>query len=142
MELATFLKWAGLAIAVVLVLATITLLWAFRQLRRLRIPEGADLFTTLRAVPLALVVGLDLLDLALDTLSAPLTWMVLGRYRLESLRRVAAIEALLPGTQLLPTLTIAWFAARFFQLGEAYDPTLIETRRRPSGGYEPRFERT
>lgn len=137
MELKTFLAYVGIALAVALVLAVLTLAWAFYRLRRLRIPEGADVFTTLRAVPLALVVGLDLLDFALDTLAAPLTWIVLGRFRLGALRKVATAEALIPGTQLIPTMTLAWIIARAFQLGEPYDPDLIETHR-VGGRYEPR----
>jgi hypothetical protein len=137
MELKTFLAYVGIALAVGLVLAVLALAWAFYRLRRLRIPEGADVFTTLRAVPLALVVGLDLLDFALDTLAAPLTWMVLSRFRLGALRKVATAEALIPGTQLLPTMTIAWLIARAFKLGEPYDPDLIETQR-VGGRYVPR----
>lgn len=138
MELKTFLAYAGVVLGIALVLAVIVLAWAFYRLRRLRIPEGADVFTTLRAVPLALVVGLDLLDLALDTLSAPITWLVLGRFRLGALQKVATAEALIPGTQLLPTMTLAWIVARTFQLGEAYDPDLIETRRVGADRYAPR----
>ena len=138
MELKTFLGYAGIVLGIALLLAVLVLGWAFYRLRRLRIPEGADVFTTLRAVPLALVVGLDLLDFALDTLAAPLTWMVLGRFRLGALRKVATAEALIPGTQLLPSLTLAWIAARVLKLGEAYDPDLIETRRVGAGRYAPR----
>ncbi|MCI0410728.1 MAG: hypothetical protein L0191_19570, partial [Acidobacteria bacterium] len=42
------------------------LLWrVYRGLSRLNVPAGADFLTTLRAVPLSLVVALDLLDFAL-----------------------------------------------------------------------------
>lgn len=128
-----------LVIAVVaLVLAGLVLALAFRALRRIRVPPDADFFTTVRAVPLSLMVGLDLLDLALDTFSAPIIWFILNRYNLKALRNVGAVEALIPITGPIPTLTIAWFAARIFKLGQPYDPNVIETRRVEPDRYVPR----
>ena len=112
-------EWAGpllrtfLAIALICALAGAVLLaLMYRKLRRLQIPAGADLLTTLRAVPFGLVVALDLLDLGLDFLAAPIVWTLLSRFNLQALRNVAAAEALIPFTQPVPTLTIAWCAAR------------------------------
>jgi hypothetical protein len=128
-----------LVIAVVaLVLAGLVLSLAVRALRRVRVPPDADFFTTVRAVPLSLMVGLDLLDLALDTLSAPIIWFILNRYGLKALRNVGAIEALIPITGPIPTLTLAWLAARIFKLGQPYDPNVIETRRIEPDRYVPR----
>ncbi len=128
-----------LVIAVVaLVLAGLVLALAFRALRRIRVPPNADFFTTVRAVPLSLMVGLDLLDLALDTFSAPIIWFILNRYDLKALRNVGAVEALIPITGPIPTLTLAWFAARIFKLGQPYDPNVIETRRVEPDRYVPR----
>ena len=128
-----------LAIAVVaLILAGIVLAWAFRALRKVRVPANADFFSTVRAVPLSLVVGLDLLDLALDSFSAPIIWFILNRYGLQALRNVATVEALIPITGPIPTLTIAWGAARLFNLGQPYDPNLIETRQVGPDRYAPR----
>jgi hypothetical protein len=128
-----------LVIAVVaLVLAGLVLALAFRALRRIRVPPDADFFTTVRAVPLSLMVGLDLLDLALDTFSAPIIWFILNRYDLKALRNVGAVEALIPITGPIPTLTLAWFAARIFKLGQPYDPNVIETRRVEPDRYVPR----
>lgn len=94
------------------------LLWhVYRRLSRLKVPPGADFFTTLRAVPLTLVVALDLLDFALDFLAVPIVWVVLSRLKLERLRDVATIEALIPLTQPIPLLTLAWLAARWLKLG-------------------------
>lgn len=124
--------------AVALVLAGIVLFWAFRTLRRVRVPPDADYFTTVRAVPLSLVVGLDLLDLALDSFSAPIIWVILNRYGLQSLRNVASFEALIPITGPIPTLTLSWIAARVFNLGQPLDPDLIETRRIGPDRYAPR----
>jgi hypothetical protein len=128
-----------LAIAVVaLILSGLVLTLAFRALRRIRVPTNADFFTTIRAVPLSLVVGLDLLDLALDSFSAPIIWFILNRYGLQALRNVATVEALIPITGPIPTLTIAWGAARLLNLGQPYDPDLIETRQVGPDRYAPR----
>ncbi|HEX4962180.1 MAG TPA: hypothetical protein VF173_15195 [Thermoanaerobaculia bacterium] len=120
------------------VLSALLLAVAFRRLRRLRLPPDPDFFTTVRAVPLSLVVGLDLLDLALDSFSSPIIWFLLRRLNLESLRRVATVEAILPFTGPIPTLTLAWIAARMFNLGQPYDPDLLETERVGPGQYEAR----
>ena len=121
-----------------LILAAIVLAWALRALRRVRLPPDADFFTAVRAVPLSLVVGLDLLDLALDSLSAPIIWLILNRYGLKALRNVGTIEALIPISGPIPTLTLAWLAARIFNLGQPYDPDVIETRRVGPDRYAPR----
>jgi hypothetical protein len=90
----------------------------YRRLRRIKLPPHADFWTTVRAVPLLLVIGLDLLDLGLDMFAAPLVWVILSRFRLQALRNVATVEALIPFTQPIPTLTVAWFAARLLNLGQ------------------------
>jgi hypothetical protein len=132
------LRVLGVIALIALILAGIVLALAFRALRRIRVPPGADFFTTIRAVPLSLAVGLDLLDLGLDVLSTPIIWYILNKFRLQSLRNVASFEALLPFTGPIPTLTIAWFAARALNLGQPYDPNLIETERAAPGRYVPR----
>ncbi len=132
------LKVVTVVAVVALILAGIALALAFRLLRKVRVPANADFFTTVRAVPLALVVGLDLLDLALDVFSAPIIWMILNRFGLHALRNVATIEALIPISAPIPTLTLAWFAARMFKLGQPYDPEVIETRRIEPGHYVPK----
>ncbi|MFL6263522.1 MAG: hypothetical protein ACJ76Y_27835 [Thermoanaerobaculia bacterium] len=130
---------AGVAV-IALILAGLVLALAFRTLRRVRhrLPPNADFFTTVRAVPLSLVVGLDLLDLALDVFSAPIIWMILNRYGLQALRNVATVEALIPISAPIPTLTLGWLAARIFNLGKAYDPDIIETRQIGPDSYVPR----
>lgn len=125
-------------VVAVLILAALVLVWAVRSLRRVRVPPDADFFTAVRAVPLSLMIGLDLLDLALDSLSAPIIWLILNRYGLQALRNVAAVEALIPITGPIPTLTLAWLAARMFNLGQPYDPNVIETRRVGPDQYAPR----
>lgn len=131
-----------LIVGVVLGALVLALVW--RSLSRVRVPPGADFFTTVRAVPLGLCVGLDLLDLGLDMFATPIVWIVLSRFKLQALRNVAAVEALVPFTQVVPTLTVAWFAARMLNLGDAPrrdDPTLIDTEEVRPGEYAPRTGR-
>ena len=138
MELIDLLKIFAIIAVCALVLAAVVLAYAIRKLRRIRLPADADFFTAVRAVPFSLVVGLDLLDLALDVFSAPIMWMILNRTGLQALRNTAAFEALIPITGPIPTMTIAWLAARAFNLGRVYDPNVIETQRVGPNEYAPR----
>jgi hypothetical protein len=91
------------------------LIWlAARQLRRIHIPAGADFTETLRRTPLLLVMGLDLLDLSLDFLSAPIAWIILDRLGLKALRGISVVQAAVPGTQMVPMMTLTWLAVRLF----------------------------
>jgi hypothetical protein len=131
-----------LVIGVLLGGLVLALVW--RKLRRLRVPPNADFFTTIRAVPIGLVIGLDLLDLGLDVFATPIVWFVLSRFKLQALRNVAAVEALVPFTQPVPTLTIAWLAARALNLGDAprsYDQTIIDVEEIEPGEYAQRTRR-
>jgi hypothetical protein len=112
------LLWILVAMGVALVIALVGLASIARQIRGLRVPRDAGFFATLRYVPLTLVVLLDLLDFALDIFAAPLSWVILDRLGLRGLRNKAALEALIPFTQPIPTFTISWFAARMLNLGE------------------------
>lgn len=103
-----------------LILSLLGLALLRHRLRRLRLPPNAGFFDTLRAVPFGLVVVLDLLDLSLDIFSAPISWAILSRLGLQGLRQVTLIESLIPGTQLIPTMTLAWLLARF---GERIRPS-------------------
>ena len=138
MELETILTWMLGIMAGALLLAGLALYLAIRKLRTIRLPPDADFFTAIRAVPLSLVIGLDLLDLGLDTFSAPIVWFILNRTGLTALRNVAAFESFIPFTGPIPTLTIAWFVARFLNLGQTYDPNLIEAKRVGPGRYVAR----
>ena len=95
-----------------LLLAFALLIVAFNKVRRLDIPPNADLTTTLLAIPIIVVIGIDLLDLALDFLALPLVWVVLDRMKLRALRNVSSIEVLIPFTGPIPTFTLAWIAVR------------------------------
>ena len=102
---------AGIGLALSLLLAA----WVFWKVRRINLPAGTEFFDALRATPLSVVILLDLLDLSLDFFSAPFSWIILGRLGLEPLRTVTVIESLIPGTELLPTMTIAWLIARLWK---------------------------
>jgi len=107
----------GVAMLVSLVLAGALIVLTYRRLKRIHIPPDAGFFTALRHVPLSLVLFLDLLDFGLDFFSAPIAWVLLGKLGLQSLRSVTVVEEVIPGTQFLPTMTAAWFAARLLPRG-------------------------
>ncbi|MGB3714214.1 MAG: hypothetical protein WA996_07280 [Candidatus Promineifilaceae bacterium] len=110
------LRLIGLLILGVIVTASIAggllVIIGIHKVRGIDIPQDASFSETLLATPLAIVVAIDLLDLALDVLAAPLSWAVLDWLGLKALRGVAAVEALIPGTQLVPTLTLCWLGVR------------------------------
>ncbi|MEO7910998.1 MAG: hypothetical protein ABIV47_15245 [Roseiflexaceae bacterium] len=106
-----------IAMGVSIVVACIGLVALTRSIRRLRIPPDADFFTTMRYIPLLLAIMLDLLDFGLDIFSAPIMWVALDRMGLYNLRNKATIEALIPATNIIPTFTVSWFAARLLNLG-------------------------
>src|SRR5690606_41821838 len=85
-----------------------------RPLRRFDIPQGATLSERLQTVPFARVAFIGLLDLALDVFAVPITWVVLDGLTLRALRNVSALEALIPFTCPIPTLTLAWIWVRLF----------------------------
>jgi len=100
-------------IGAALALALLLLGWVLWRVRRIDLPQDADFMTTLRMTPLTVVILLDLLDFSLDFLSAPIGWALLSYLGLKPLRGVTAVEGLIPGTQMLPTMTLAWIIARF-----------------------------
>ena len=101
-----------IAIGVALVLGILLLIWVVLRVRHIHLPADADVFTALRATPFVVVLVLDLLDFSLDFLSAPIAWVLLGYLGLKPLRGVTTVEALIPGTQFLPTMITAWVIAR------------------------------
>lgn len=118
------LRTVGLILAasmgVSLVLAAILFVLVIRRLRRLNVPPDAGFGETLLHVPFLLVVFIDLLDWGLDVLSAPISWVLLDRLGLRALRNVSTVEALIPFTQFIPTLTLSWIWVRLF--GYEYPP--------------------
>jgi hypothetical protein len=95
-----------------LILSLLFLIWVIWSVKRIKLPPDADFLTALRATPLSVVILLDLFDFTLDIFSIPFAWVLLGYLGLQPLRAVTVIEAAIPGTQLIPTLTIAWLAVR------------------------------
>lgn len=88
------------------------LITAARQIRDLDIPEDADFFETLQHVPITVPIALDLLDLAFDFFAAPIAWVILELMGLQALQMITVLEGIIPGTQVIPTLTIAWVLSR------------------------------
>lgn len=98
--------------SVALVIALILLAIIIIQVRRINVPPGAGFAETMLYTPLLVVLFLDVLDFALDFLSAPIAWVVLDRLGLKGLRGIATVESLIPLTQTIPTMTLAWIGVR------------------------------
>lgn len=110
--LAEVLRFLAILAGIALVLALIVLVWVFWRIKHINLPPNADFFTALRYTPFSVVLLIDLLDMSLDFLAAPFAWIILGKLGLAPLRGVSVIESFIPGTQVLPTMTIAWVIAR------------------------------
>ncbi|MCX7792556.1 MAG: hypothetical protein N2378_18120 [Chloroflexaceae bacterium] len=115
-----------IAMMVALAIASVGLALIWRSVRRLNVPTEAGFFATMHHVPLLLMVLLDLLDFGLDIFAAPVSWVILDRLGLRALRNKAALEALLPFTQTVPTFTLAWLAARLLNLRDDRVTQIIE----------------
>jgi hypothetical protein len=107
------LIFAGSAV-LSLVAALLLTLVTYRRLQHLRLPSDADFTTCLRAVPISVVIILDLLDFGLDVFAAPIAWVMLGKLGLQGLRGITVLEEIIPGTQLLPMMTLAWIGIRLY----------------------------
>jgi len=94
------------------ILALILLVIIIIQVRRIHVPPNAGFAETLLYTPFLVVLFLDVLDLALDFLSAPIAWIVLDRLGLKALRGFATVESFVPFTQMIPTMTMSWIGAR------------------------------
>ena len=94
------------------ILALILLVIIIIQVRRIHVPPDAGFAETLLYTPFLVVLFLDVLDLALDFLSAPIAWIVLDRLGLKALRGFATVESFVPFTQMIPTMTMSWIGAR------------------------------
>ena len=97
-----------------MILALLLLLVVIRQANKIDVPPDAGFQETLLHTPFSVVLMIDLLDLGLDFLSIPFTWVILDRLGLKALRGVSVVEAAVPLTQAIPTLTLAWIGARIF----------------------------
>lgn len=106
---------AIIVVAVSLILGLTLATIALFKLRKLDVPPNASFSETLFYTPLLVVVAVDLLDLAFDFLAAPLSWTLLDRLGLKALRGVSTVEALIPGTQLIPTMTLCWIGVRLIR---------------------------
>jgi hypothetical protein len=118
MDLAEFLRNFGITLltlmGVALILALLLLFIVWRQVKRIHIPPDATFGETLLLTPFLVVLMIDLLDFALDFLAAPISWIILDRLGLKALRGVSLVESIIPFTQAIPTMTIAWIWVRLF----------------------------
>lgn len=111
--LRNFLGVFALFAAIALALSILLLFIAYRRMRRLDIPEDAGFWETISVTPFIVVLGIDLLDFALDIFALPFTWVILDRMGLIALRNISSVEAFIPFTQPIPTLTLCWILAKF-----------------------------
>ncbi|KAA3660989.1 MAG: hypothetical protein DWQ04_17770 [Chloroflexi bacterium] len=111
-EITEFLQAFGFSFLIVmgsaLLLALLLLGFVIRVVRNIDVPPDAGFAETLLHTPFIVVLFIDLLDLALDVLAVPFTWVLLDRWGLKALRNVSTAEALIPFTQASPTVTVAW----------------------------------
>lgn len=114
-------------------LAGLIFVLAIRGLRRIQVPAGAGFSETLLYTPFVVVLFVDLLDWGLDILAAPVAWVVLDRLGLKALRGVSAVEALIPFTQFIPTMTLCWLGVRFLGVN-------VDTLTTPKNWVEPDYE--
>ena len=111
------------------ILALLLLLIIIIQVRRIHVPPGAGFSETLLYTPLLVVLFLDLLDLALDFLSAPIAWIVLDRLGLKGLRGIATVESFVPFTQMIPTMTMSWIGVRLLGRDRFIEQNTYESQR-------------
>src|SRR5687767_1261253 len=100
MDLLEFLRNSILIIILVMVAliagAVALLVMAAQQIRDLDIPPEADFFETMQIIPITVPIALDMLDLALDFLSAPFSWILLEMLGLGSLKMITLVESVIP----------------------------------------------
>lgn len=101
-----------LVMATGLLFSLVLLVWVIWKVKRINLPLDAGPVAALQATPFGVVVLLDLLDLSLDFLAAPLAWTLLSYLGLLPLRAVTVLWTLIPGTQALPIMTLAWLVVR------------------------------
>lgn len=118
MDLPEFLRTFGITLltlmGISLLLALLLLIVVWRNVKRLNIPPDASFGETLQLTPISVVLMIDLLDFGLDFLAAPVAWIILDRLGLKALRGVSVVEAFIPLTQAIPTMTLAWIWVRLF----------------------------
>lgn len=96
-----------------LLITTALVIYVILRVRKIDLPADAGFFEALRHTPLIIVIVLDLLDFTFDIFSAPIAWTLLTFLKMHPLRGVTVVEGLIPGTQLLPLMTLSWLAARY-----------------------------
>jgi len=89
-------------------------LWAyviFRIVRRMTVGLDDTGLFALRSVTIAVPLAIDAVDFGLDFFGAPLAWFIANQTALKPLRGASLWEGLVPGTQLIPSMTLGWYWA-------------------------------
>lgn len=115
-NLAEFLRILLIISGVSLALAGFVFAYVVWRVQKINIPANASFVQALKLTPFSVVLLLDLLDLGLDFFSAPISWTLLGYLGLKPLRGVTVVEGLIPATQAIPTMSLAWLAVRLLNL--------------------------
>ena len=105
----------GVCAAGALMAAVVLLISAAQQVSQINVPEDADFFETLQMIPITVPLALDLLDMVFDIFAAPISWIVLELLGLKALQTITVFEGVIPGTQLIPTMTASWIVARLMK---------------------------
>lgn len=114
----------GLCAAGAVTAAVVLLISAAQQVAQLDVPEDADFFETLQMIPVTVPLALDLLDMVFDIFAAPISWIVLELLGLKALQTITVFEGVIPGTQLIPTMTASWVVARMMKNRKKEDSRL------------------
>ena len=108
-----------MAIGLSILLGLVWLWVVVRLIRRATVDRDPETLAAVQALPLPLALGIDAIDLGLDFLGAPVAWLAVteAARRLEApelkrLRGLTLLESLIPGTQLIPVMTITWIYAQ------------------------------
>lgn len=115
-NLIEFLRILLIISGVSLALAAFVFAFVVWRVRKINLPATSTFVQALKVTPFSVVLLLDLLDLGLDFFSAPISWTLLSYLGLEPLRGVTVVEGLIPATQAIPTMSLAWLAVRLLKL--------------------------
>lgn len=118
----TFVGLLTTYLALVVALLGLWLWVVVRMVRRVTVRLDDDGLLALRSVSVALPLVVDAVDLGLDLFGAPLAWLIADRSALKPLRGTSLLESLVPGTQILPLMTLGWWWANHVRRDGPWPP--------------------
>lgn len=98
-------------IGLVLVLVALWFWLVVRMVRRITVRLSDTDLLALRSVSVLIPLSIDAVDFGLDFVGAPLAWFIANQTALKPLRGASFFEGLVPGTQLIPSMTLGWYWA-------------------------------